>query len=400
MSTNFPTSLDNSTTLPAESANTPLSTNHVTAHQNIQDAIEAIEAKVGIDSSVDTTSLDYKLKSTSSSNPGHKHTLANGATDVTATASELNKMAGTPAGLTSTEIGYLDGVTSPIQTQLDAKAADSGVVHNTGNENVAGIKTFTSDPIVPDEAYSSSWNGVLEPPTKNAVYDKIEALANFDKVPNTSEVDVSYITYQIMPVTDIADDVTNGWTETNITITADQGGAGVIDMTSVADGSISTKLPGIGSNTYFRFADIGANALRVKFRLKLGTVETGERIGFGLSSAADGFQKAQTSTTDSDIRFVMIESTGDKLYSVNSNAASNTNNNVTGALTLSNWHTYEIVITSSSIIFYIDGTTVATHTTNLPTATNDILIGFGKEYNGGSSTFMTLAPTIITLPTS
>jgi hypothetical protein len=61
MATNFPSSLDDSTTIPAESANTKLSTNHVTAHQNIQDAIEAIEAKVGANSSAVTTSHDYKL---------------------------------------------------------------------------------------------------------------------------------------------------------------------------------------------------------------------------------------------------------------------------------------------------------------------------------------------------
>ena len=59
--TNFPTSLDNSTTLPAEGASTALSTNHVTAHQNIQDALEAVEAKVGVDGSAVTTSHDYKL---------------------------------------------------------------------------------------------------------------------------------------------------------------------------------------------------------------------------------------------------------------------------------------------------------------------------------------------------
>ena len=40
----------------------------------------------------------------------------------TATTAELNKLAGTPAGLTSTELGYVDCVTSAIQTQLDAKA--------------------------------------------------------------------------------------------------------------------------------------------------------------------------------------------------------------------------------------------------------------------------------------
>lgn len=51
----------------------------------------------------------------------HTHALAAGATDITATAAELNKLAGTPAGLTSTELGYVDGVTSAIQTQLDTK---------------------------------------------------------------------------------------------------------------------------------------------------------------------------------------------------------------------------------------------------------------------------------------
>jgi hypothetical protein len=40
----------------------------------------------------------------------------------TATGAELSKLAGTPAGLTSTELGFVDGVTSPIQPQLDAKA--------------------------------------------------------------------------------------------------------------------------------------------------------------------------------------------------------------------------------------------------------------------------------------
>lgn len=46
---------------------------------------------------------------------------------------------------TSTEIGYVSGVTSAIQTQLNAKAADSAVVHNTGTENIGGSKTFTSE---------------------------------------------------------------------------------------------------------------------------------------------------------------------------------------------------------------------------------------------------------------
>ncbi len=35
---------------------------------------------------------------------------------------------------------------------------------------------FASDVTVPDEAYSAGWNGSLEVPTKNAVYDKIETM--------------------------------------------------------------------------------------------------------------------------------------------------------------------------------------------------------------------------------
>jgi len=47
------------------------------------------------------------------------------------------------SAVTATELGYVDGVTSAIQTQLNAKVA------LTGNQTVAGVKTFSSSPIVP-----------------------------------------------------------------------------------------------------------------------------------------------------------------------------------------------------------------------------------------------------------
>jgi hypothetical protein len=71
---------------------------------------------------------------------------------------------------TAAEINHTAGVTSAIQTQLDAR------VDTTGDETIAGVKTFSSDPIIPDEAYGVGWNASLEPPTKNAVYDKIETM--------------------------------------------------------------------------------------------------------------------------------------------------------------------------------------------------------------------------------
>jgi len=46
--------------------------------------IQNIETKVGLDNSVDPDSLDYKLCSITSTDPGHKHNLADGAVDLSA----------------------------------------------------------------------------------------------------------------------------------------------------------------------------------------------------------------------------------------------------------------------------------------------------------------------------
>lgn len=69
MSTNFPASKDNSTSLPVEAANVVLATNHVASHQNLTDAVIAIETKVGADSSAVTSSHDYKLSEVLTATP-------------------------------------------------------------------------------------------------------------------------------------------------------------------------------------------------------------------------------------------------------------------------------------------------------------------------------------------
>ncbi len=78
-----------------------------------------------------------------------------------ATASELSKLAGIEAAADVTDA---------------TNVAAAGAVMTSGAQTVAGVKTFSSAPIIPDEAYGVGWNGSLEPPTKNAVYDKIETL--------------------------------------------------------------------------------------------------------------------------------------------------------------------------------------------------------------------------------
>lgn len=69
--TSYPTSLDTNTTLFQVSTGDTLSEAH---HNNLKDAVIALQTKVGVDSSADATSLDYLLTNSASINPGHKHT--------------------------------------------------------------------------------------------------------------------------------------------------------------------------------------------------------------------------------------------------------------------------------------------------------------------------------------
>lgn len=48
----------------------------------------------------------------------------------------------TASSITDTQLGYLSGATSNIQTQINAKAADNTVVHLAGTETITGDKTF------------------------------------------------------------------------------------------------------------------------------------------------------------------------------------------------------------------------------------------------------------------
>lgn len=150
MSTNYPTSLDTLTN-PSASDNT-VSVPHASQHANANDAIEALQTKVGITGSAVAGSIDYKLTNASSSNPGHKHTLAQGATDVTASASEVNQLAGvTVGGTTSGDIVDLD----TAQTMSNKKhSGDFDLTGATDNITVNGanptkIVSFDAGDFVP-----------------------------------------------------------------------------------------------------------------------------------------------------------------------------------------------------------------------------------------------------------
>ena len=66
--------------------------------------------------------------------------------DLTASRAVASNASGklVSSATTDTELGYLSGVTSAVQTQLNTKAADNAVVHLAGTETITGAKTFSS----------------------------------------------------------------------------------------------------------------------------------------------------------------------------------------------------------------------------------------------------------------
>jgi len=61
MASNFPSSLDSFTNPSSTDAMDSVSVPHATQHSDLNDAVEALQAKVGADSSAVTSSLDYKV---------------------------------------------------------------------------------------------------------------------------------------------------------------------------------------------------------------------------------------------------------------------------------------------------------------------------------------------------
>lgn len=63
-----------------------------------------------------------------------------------------------------------------LTRDLSSKAADSTVVHNTGDEDVSGVKTFTSSPVVPNLETSDNSNNAANTAFVNSKFQVVSAL--------------------------------------------------------------------------------------------------------------------------------------------------------------------------------------------------------------------------------
>jgi len=78
-------------------------------------------------------------------------------------------------------------VSTATQTALNAKADDSGVVHNTGAETVNGVKTFGDFPITPSSAPTTDYQIA----NKKYVDDQMANAGNVSAIDDLSDVDTS-----------------------------------------------------------------------------------------------------------------------------------------------------------------------------------------------------------------
>ena len=133
---------------------------------NPRAAIEAIETKIGIDSSAVATSLDYLLKHTSSLDPGHKHTLADGASDVLATQTEIDRVCdgilATAAEVNTVADGIL-ATASEVNDVADGAAARNEHKHSnitlTGGTGISTIGDLSADRTVNHTSHTGDVTG-------------------------------------------------------------------------------------------------------------------------------------------------------------------------------------------------------------------------------------------------
>lgn len=161
-----------------------------------------------------------------------------------------------------------------------------------------------------------------------------------------------------------------GWTVAAMTLVVADGAGGFFRLLSNGgSSSIISKIPGTGSVDNYD----SNKRIIIKWRLKLS--DTNNIKSWGLAQGAASIFAAQTGNNDV-VRFVENAGT---LYANTGNSVAPLSTDISAGITRTNWNTFAIDFQPGvSARFYINGTLVATHTTNLPTAAgNDLLLAYG-----------------------
>ena len=170
--TTFPTTIDNPTN-PSGTDNTS-TFDHAGLHAFENNAIKALETKVGANSSTDNTSMDYKLSSITGGAKALSSDMSN-TPDASIFTKGILKLSVAPASsinpiavgvndpkvptinMSTLNTGMLEALTgsygTPGSSNKFITSTDPVVTSSvllTGNQTVAGIKTFSSIPVLPN----------------------------------------------------------------------------------------------------------------------------------------------------------------------------------------------------------------------------------------------------------
>jgi hypothetical protein len=142
--------------------------------------------------------------------------------------------------------------------------------------------------------------------------------------------------------------------------------------------SIAQFLPGnIGASSAFLQFGNGKDII-ISYNAKYSSASG--QIGIGISDSTDSFYLVTT-----DAGKLMFTYNGTTLNAVNGET-SETTTDVSSGITRTNWNNYRIVYTyGTNVKFYINNVLKATHTTNLPTSSNNARFGIGGATNNNTA---------------
>lgn len=118
-------------------------TNLVAALNELNAAIGAIDLTDVINDAATATTTTWSSTKITSSIDAAVSALVDGAPELLDTLNEL-----------AAALGDDEDFATTIGNQIALKADDTAVVHVTGDESIAGVKTFTSAPVVPDDSFA------------------------------------------------------------------------------------------------------------------------------------------------------------------------------------------------------------------------------------------------------
>lgn len=380
MTTNFPgTGIDS---FPTHSTGDVI---QASFDNNEQDALVALETKVGVNGSAVSTTHDYKLSGVLGTDKAASLAGSEALTNKSVNGVTLSTSAG------STNFLQGDGNYGAL-TVPDASYSTKGKVEFLTDAATSGITVSSG---VANVNYGVGNNQIVKlngsaqlPAVDGSLLTNVSPTGTgLNNLIHTNPLSNSTFTYiaQLVPTSGTT---INGWITSSGAYSQSTVGVTLLGV-NISNMSMHTAIDdGVGAS----YVPNDGKTISIKFRVKANSGAGVIGFGMALQTTPATFYAAETDVV-AGFRFV---NDGGTLFAQNANGTTKTSTNISGSLTLTNFNTYEVVFTPGvSAAFYVNGALVATQTTNLPT-TQSLDLGFGCSTN--SNVIFAYSP-IITIQT-